>query len=95
VKRRRAASRRDCQAATEWYRDCAIMGEANAEFLYGFMHCAGIGVSKDDVRAHEWLRKASANESASAGGTIDGRRAGQSLLTSTLSVAPDWRIFPT
>ena len=42
----------------EWYRKAADQGDADAQWILGFMYEKGKGVAKDESTAVEWYRKA-------------------------------------
>jgi TPR repeat protein len=46
-------------AALKWYHDLATAGDSEAAFVYALLLLFGVGAPKNDIRAHEWVRKAS------------------------------------
>ena len=55
----------DAATVKEW-REAAERGDAQAQYLLGFMYASGEGVSGDDVEAVKWLRKAAEQGHAGA-----------------------------
>ncbi len=48
----------DLTQAAEWFTRAAEQGSAEAQFMLGFLHRRGEGVSKDDITAAKFFRKA-------------------------------------
>ena len=52
--------------AARWYGKAAAQGHKNAQFAYGVVHAAGLGLPKDPVAGHAWLSLAAAQDHAKA-----------------------------
>ena len=45
--------------AVYWYRQAAIQGDADSQYMLGLCYASGEGVKKDNRKAIEWFQKSS------------------------------------
>ena len=52
--------------AARWYGKAAAQGHEDAQFAYGVVHAAGLGLPRNPVAGHAWLSLAAAQGHAKA-----------------------------
>ena len=93
-----AAKRGDYATALRLWRPLAEEGDAFAQYNLGLIYAAGLGVPRDDVRAHMWFSLAAPHFSSGAGHDavvnnrgVVAKRMSPAQIAEARKLAREWR----